>query len=57
MTKQHFVAFAREIKQSDRSLEEKAAMYYLVIRVAREFNPHFDETRFRVACGLAEVLR
>lgn len=56
MTKRHFEAFAREIQQSNRSFEEKAAMYYLVVRVAREFNARFDEARFLVACGLAEVL-
>jgi hypothetical protein len=55
MTKQHFIAFAAEIRQSDRSAEEKAAMYYLVVRVARQFNSRFDAERFRVACGLQEL--
>jgi len=56
MTKRHFEAFAREIRESDRSDREKAAMYYLVVRVARAFNPRFDADRFQRACGLQGIL-
>ena len=53
MTKEHFIAFAREIADSDRPREEKAAMAWLIIRVAREFNPRFDAVRFMRATGLS----
>ena len=53
MIKKHFIAFARAIAQSDRTREEKAAMAWLVIHVAQEFNPHFDKIRFMRATGLS----
>lgn len=51
MTKQHFEAFAREIKNSQYTSDEKAAAAAIVIRVARQFNPRFDAFRFEKAAG------
>lgn len=63
MTKKHFIALAAAIKtkfQLDRPWADipltvqcsalDAAQ--VVIGVAKEFNPKFDEKRFRVACGV-----
>lgn len=55
MTKQHFEAFAREIRDSNRSEAERAAMAWLVVRVARAFNPRFDTGRFFRAAGLPQL--
>lgn len=62
MTKMHFIAFAAEIKRrygldqvwESHSIETRYAALdaiQLVCNVAHEFNPKFDETRFRRACG------
>lgn len=53
MTKMHFEAFAREVRESNRSVEERAAMAWLVVRVASQFNPRFDSARFFKAAGLS----
>ena len=52
MTQMHFEAFAKEISESARSLEERWAMAWLVICVAQRFNPRFNRSRFLDACGL-----
>jgi hypothetical protein len=55
MTKMHFEAFAREIRESNRSLDERAAMAWLVVIVAQSFNSRFDHSRFFTAAGLKEL--
>lgn len=55
MTKRHFEAFALEIANSNRSLDERAAMAWLVVRVAQQFNPRFDSNRFFKAAGMAQL--
>lgn len=55
MTKKHFEAFAREILHSNRSTDEKAAAAWIVVRVAQQFNPRFDASRFFKACGLSQL--
>ena len=55
MAKRHFEAFAREIAASNQPAEVRAAMAYLVIRVAGEFNLRFDRERFLRAAGLPEL--
>lgn len=62
MTKKHFEAFAKEIKNQEwftaggvptqvpSSVRE--AQIALVERVAVKFNPSFNPTTFRKACGL-----
>lgn len=63
MTKQHFIAFAAEIKRAygldedweTRCVEtQQAALETIAIvcNVAHEFNDRFNETRFRRACGV-----
>ena len=51
MTKQHFVALAKEISLiTDRAA--RLAAYKAVAEVAARFNPAFDARRFFAACGL-----
>ena len=52
MIKKHFEAFAREIRESDRTPEEKTAAAIIIMRVARQFNPRFDADRFFKAAGV-----
>ena len=61
ITKKHFDAFAKEIKnQLENGIRGDAigdketceCMADLVCRIAKQFNPNFDEIRFRKACGL-----
>ena len=53
MTKQHFIAFARELETiADLGVRLQAAM--VVVRVAERSNPRFDRGRFLLACGLSE---
>lgn len=65
MTKKHFIALAAEIKRKfslDRpwlDVDEACRMAAIdaadiICKVAYEFNPRFDETRFRRACGVPE---
>lgn len=54
MTKMHFEAMAKEIKESNRPSNEKAAAAHLFMRVAENFNPRFDKDRFWKACGLPD---
>lgn len=55
MTKQHFEAFAKEIANSNRSTDERAAAAWIVVRVAQQFNPRFDASRFFKAAGLPQL--
>lgn len=55
MTKQHFEAFAQEIAGSNRSEAERAAMAWVVVRVAQQFNSRFDAARFFRAAGLPQL--
>jgi hypothetical protein len=55
MTKRHFEAFAREIAQSNRSTDERAAAAWIIVRVAQQFNPKFDASRFFIAAGLPQL--
>jgi hypothetical protein len=66
MTKQHFIAFAAEAKthrqackrlqaagSSDAALIESTLARGIedaVVKVGKQFNPNFDEDRFRKAC-------
>ncbi len=56
MTKKHFIAFAKIINQqlvADKLCKPKAqAMADMIIAVASQDNPAFDEKRFLKACGL-----
>jgi hypothetical protein len=62
MTKKNFIEFAKQIHAglANGGMAEGAAEARrdaisrcdLVCRVARQFNPRFDEARFRQACGL-----
>jgi hypothetical protein len=53
MTKMHFQAFAKEINQpAVWTLDQRRAMYALIIRTVGQFNARFDQARFRTACGL-----
>jgi hypothetical protein len=52
MTKQHFEAFARKIRESDNDAQTKMFAALVVARTAEEFNPRFDMARFLKACGL-----
>lgn len=63
MTKQHFIALAAEIKRKyglddgweTRCVETQQAALdtiAIIVQVAMQFNPKFDETRFRRACGV-----
>lgn len=51
MTKQHFIALAREINSME-SREHRMSAARAVAVVALEFNPRFDSSRFYTACGL-----
>lgn len=55
MTKKHFEAFAKEIATSNRSLDERAAAAWIVVRVAQQFNTNFDANRFFKAAGLPQL--
>jgi hypothetical protein len=55
MTKQHFEAFAREIANSNRPTNERAAAAWVVVRVAQQFNSRFDVSRFFKAAGLPQL--
>lgn len=55
MTKQHFIAFAREIAESNRSTDERIAAAWVVVRVAQQFNNRFDAARFFKACDLPQL--
>jgi len=55
MSKKHFEAFARYMATSNRSQAERAAMAWLVVRVAQQFSPAFDASRFFKAAGLPEL--
>lgn len=52
MTKQHFIAFADDIKRSEEPYPVRLSMALLVVRVAKSFNGRFDQDRFMKACGL-----
>lgn len=53
MTKRHFEAFARQIREAThRTHDERLVCAWTVIHVAEEFNPRFDRGRFLRACGL-----
>lgn len=52
MTKQHFKAFADEIKDSDEPYITRLSMALMVSRVANQFNVRFDQDWFMKACGL-----
>lgn len=52
MTKQHFIAFANEIRLMDADDATKRAAAKVVVEVARQFNGRFDVDRFLKACGL-----
>lgn len=50
MTKQHFKAFAQEIKQ-EQNREIALAQARLIAKLAYKFNPKFDILKFQIACG------
>jgi hypothetical protein len=59
MTKKHFIAFAKYIKNHRSQyaiaadvLAEKQAFADMIVEIARADNPRFDESSFRAACGL-----
>lgn len=51
MTQRHFIRAAEKIRAMPDG-EKKLACYRFFCDLAREFNPRFDEDRFREACGL-----
>lgn len=51
MTKKHFISFANKIADMKNRNEAQAAAD-VVVSVAREVNPRFDESRFLTACNL-----
>jgi len=55
MTKKHFIAFAREIAESNHSPETRMFAALVVIRIAERDNPRFDRARFLTACGLGKT--
>ncbi len=52
MTKRHFEAFAREIKNSPEPESVKWSCAIIVCNIASDFNPRFNRERFMRACGL-----
>lgn len=52
MTKQHFQAFADEIKCAQVDEQTRIAIAHAVANVARQFNGRFDVDRFMRAAGL-----
>lgn len=51
MTKQHFIALAKEISGIEDYVARRTAAL-VIIRVCKQFNPRFDTERFLTACGL-----
>lgn len=51
MTKKHFEAFARAIRQMS-IFADKTAIADIVVQIAQESNPRFDKNRFLRACGI-----
>lgn len=63
MTKKHFVALAQALKANvpdadSNAYQAEAALFANIVRdVSRacaHSNPHFDNSRFEVACGLGQ---
>jgi hypothetical protein len=52
MTKQHFQAFADEIKYSQEPIDIRIKLAETVANVAKRFNGRFDRDRFFRACNL-----
>jgi hypothetical protein len=52
MTKHHFEAFAKEIRNTPQSLEARWYAARVIAGIAQQDNPQFDVSRFLKACGL-----
>lgn len=53
MTKKHFIAFAKALKDHARNQDELEYYAELVSRVCGELGPRFDRGRFLNACGVS----
>ena len=54
MTKKHFEAVARLIREFEASRDAKEFAAVVFARVAEESYPRFDRERFLKACGLGD---
>lgn len=55
MTKKHFIAFAKYIKElpvKQYGAGERRDMAEMVAKIAAQHNPNFNRARFFAACGL-----
>lgn len=53
MSKRHYEAFARLVRESDADVFAKVFAARIFARIAAEDNPRFDRERFYRACGLS----
>ncbi len=54
MTKKHFEAMAKDIKNANQTRDTKYFAALVVIHTAMQDNPRFDQGRFLKACGLEQ---